>query len=88
MRRSSSSILGGAQGGHEVPLPFRNGAKLRMKDCLDGLQARLRLHPPAPGRVLNVRHIPTLAFQRGPGLRKRRRVHELLKKLCRLEQGE
>jgi ribosome-binding factor A len=56
-------------------------AELRMKACLDGLQAAQGFIRRHLGRVLNVRHIPTLAFREDRGFINANRVHELLIKL-------
>jgi ribosome-binding factor A len=76
------SIFGGAQGGHDGAPPLSDeGAKLRMQDCLDGLASAsgfLRRHL---ARVLNVRHVPTLAFKEDRGFENAIRVHDLLKKM-------
>ena len=76
------AILGGAQGGHDGAPPLSEaGAKLRMKDCIDGLTSAsgfLRRHWP----VLSVRHIPTLIFREDRGFENANRVYELLKKIA------
>jgi ribosome-binding factor A len=76
------SILGGAQAGTEgLPPLSEQGAKNRMKDCLDGLTSAsgyLRRHL---ARVLTIRHIPTLVFREDRGFENALRVHELLKKI-------
>lgn len=76
------AILGGAQGGHDGAPPLsEQGAKLRMKDCIDGLSSAsgyLRRHL---ARVLSVRHIPHLIFKEDRGFENVIRVHELLKKI-------
>jgi ribosome-binding factor A len=75
-------ILGGAQGGHDGAPPLSDeGAKLRMKDCLEGLTSAsgfLRRHL---ARVLTVRHIPALVFKEDRGFENSIRVHELLKEI-------
>ena len=77
------TILGGAHGGHDGAPPLSDhGAKLRMKDCLDGLASAsgfLRRHL---ARVLSVRHIPSLIFREDRGFENSIRVHELLKKIA------
>ncbi len=76
------AILGGAQGGHDGAPPLsETGAKLRMKDCLDGLSSAsgfLRRHL---AKILSVRHIPTLIFREDRGFENAIRVQELLKKI-------
>jgi len=63
------SILGGAKSEKE------------MKDCLDGLTKASGFIRRHLGTVLNVRHIPTLAFREDRGFENASRVHELLIKL-------
>jgi ribosome-binding factor A len=76
------SILGGAQGGHDGAPPLsEKGAKLRMQDCLDGLQQASGFIRRHLARVLTVRHIPSLAFREDRGFENATRVHELLLKL-------
>jgi ribosome-binding factor A len=74
--------LGGAQGGHDGAPPLsEKAADLRMKDCLAGLASAsgfLRRHI---GRVLTVRHIPTLIFREDRGFENAIRVQELLSKI-------
>jgi ribosome-binding factor A len=53
----------------------------QMKDCLDGLQAASSFIRRHLGRVLTVRHIPTLAFREDRGFDNALRVHELLQQL-------
>src|SRR6185295_18932974 len=69
------AILGGAQGGHDGAPPLsEEGAKLRMKDCIDGLTSAsgfLRRHL---AKVLNVRYIPTLSFREDRGFENATRV--------------
>jgi ribosome-binding factor A len=76
------AILGGAQGGHDGAPPLsEKGAKLRMEDCLAGLQSAsgfLRRHLASE---LTVRHIPSLIFKEDKGFENTTRVHELLKKI-------
>ena len=76
------AIFGGAQGGHDGAPPLsEKGAKLRMKDCLDGLASAsgyLRRHL---ARTLSVRHIPSLIFREDRGFENAIRVQELLKKI-------
>jgi ribosome-binding factor A len=76
------AILGGAQGGHDGAPPLsEQGAKLRMKDCLDGLGSAsgfLRRHL---AKILSVRHIPSLVFREDRGFENAIRVQELLKKI-------
>ncbi len=76
------AILGGAQGGHDGAPPLsEQGAKLRMKDCLDGLTSAsgfLRRHL---AKILTVRHIPSLVFREDHGFENAIRVQELLKKV-------
>lgn len=76
------AILGGAQGGHDGAPPLSEaGAKLRMKDCIDGLTSAsgyLRRHL---ARILSLRHIPSLIFREDIGFENAIRVHELLKKI-------
>ncbi len=80
------AILGGAQGGHDGAPPLsEKGAKLRMKDCLDGLTSAsgyLRRHL---ARILSVRHIPTLIFREDDGFENAIRVQELLSKISHTE---
>jgi ribosome-binding factor A len=81
------SILGGAQGGHDGAPPLsEKGAKLRMKDCLEGLASAsgfLRRHL---AKVLSVRHIPSLVFREDLGFENAIRVQELLKKISDTEK--
>jgi ribosome-binding factor A len=56
-------------------------ADQRMKACLEGLNAAQGFMRRHLGRVLNVRHIPTLAFREDRGFINANRVHELLIKL-------
>lgn len=76
------AILGGAQGGHDGTPPLsETGAKLRMKNCIEGLTSAsgyLRRHL---ARVLTVRHIPNLTFREDHGFENAIRVQELLKKI-------
>jgi ribosome-binding factor A len=76
------AILGGAQGGHDGAPPLsENGAKLRMKDCIDGLTSAsgfLRRHL---AKILTIRHVPSLVFKEDRGFENAIRVHELLKKI-------
>lgn len=76
------AILGGAQGGHDgAPALSEQGAVLRMKDCIDGLNSAsgyLRRHL---AKVLTVRHIPTLVFREDKGFENAIRVQELLSKI-------
>ena len=76
------AILGGAQGGHDGAPPLSDeGAKLRMKDCIEGLSSAsgyLRRHL---AKVLAVRFVPTLVFREDKGFENALRVHELLKKI-------
>src|SRR5438309_1958894 len=63
------SILGGSQDPQQ------------MRDCLEGLASAsgfLRRHL---GQVLNVRHIPSLAFKEDRGFENALRVQELLKQI-------
>jgi ribosome-binding factor A len=77
------AILGGAQGGFDGAPPLSDeGARRRMKDCIDGLTSAagfLRRHL---ARVLSVRHVPTLVFKEDRGFENTLRVHELLKKIA------
>jgi ribosome-binding factor A len=83
------SILGGAQGGHDGAPPLsEEGAKRRMQDCLDGLTAASGFIRRHLGRVLNVRHIPTLAFREDRGFENAAKVHELLVKLEKEEKKD
>jgi ribosome-binding factor A len=52
-----------------------------MQDCIDGLTAASGYIRKHLGRVLNVRHIPTLAFREDRGFENAQRVHELLNQL-------
>jgi ribosome-binding factor A len=76
-------ILGGAMGGQDgAPALSDESAKLRMKDCIDGLTSAsgfLRRHL---ARILTVRHIPTLVFKEDRGFENSIRVHELLKEIA------
>lgn len=76
------AILGGAQGGHDGAPPLSDeGARLRMKDCIEGLSSAsgfLRRHL---ATVLSVKHIPTLIFKEDRGFENTLRVHQLLKQL-------
>jgi ribosome-binding factor A len=76
------TILGGAQGGHDGAPPLsEQNAKLRMKDCIDGLTSAsgfLRRHL---ARVLNVKYIPILIFREDKGIENSMRVHELLNQI-------
>lgn len=82
------SILGGAQGGFDGAPPLSDkGAKLRMKDCIDGLASAsgfLRRHL---AKVLNVRHVPTLIFKEDKGFENTLRVAELLKQIGTSEES-
>lgn len=76
------SILGGVLAGNEDGTPLsESAAKKRMKDCLDGLQAASGFMRRHLGRVLNVRHIPSLAFREDRGFENASRVHTLLHQL-------
>jgi ribosome-binding factor A len=77
------SILGAGVSSAEdgTPLISDQGAKIRMKDCIDGLQNASGFMRRHLGRVLNVRHIPTLAFREDRGFDNAARVHDLLLKL-------
>ncbi len=76
------AILGAGLGGPDGAPPLsEEGSRLRMKDCLDGLQAASGFIRRHMGRVLNVRHIPTLAFREDRGFENAGRVHDLLLKL-------
>ena len=76
------AILGGAQGGHDGSAPLTDTeAQLKMKNCIDGLTSAsgyLRRHI---GKILTVRHVPTLIFREDKGFENSLRVHELLKKI-------
>ncbi len=76
------AILGGTQGGHDgTPILSENEGKLRMKGCIEGLTSAsgfLRRHL---GRILTVRHIPSLVFREDRGFENAIRVQELLKKI-------
>lgn len=76
------SILGGPQAGTENAVPLsEKAAKLRVQDCLDGLNSAagfLRRHL---ARVLTVRHIPRLMFREDRGLENAARVFDLLKQI-------
>jgi ribosome-binding factor A len=76
------TILGGAHGGHDGAPPLSDqAAKLRMKNCLDGLASAsgfLRRHL---AQILNVRHIPNLIFREDHGFENAIRVQELLSQL-------
>lgn len=76
------AILGGSQGGFDGAPPLsEEGAKQRMKDCIEGLTSAsgyLRRHL---ARILSVRHIPSLIFKEDRGFENSLRVHELLKKI-------
>src|SRR5205085_2756619 len=76
------SILGGAQAGFDGAPPLsEKGAKLRMKDCIDGLTSAsgyLRRHL---AKILNIRHIPALVFREDRGFENAQRVHELLSQI-------
>ena len=75
-------ILGGAQGGNDGAPPLsEQGAKLRMKDCLEGLRSASPYMRKHLAKVLTIRHIPSLVFKEDRGLENSNRVHELLKKL-------
>ena len=52
--------------------------KQQMQACLEGLQAAQGFMRRHLGRVLSVRHIPTLAFREDRGFANAHRVHELL----------
>lgn len=82
------AILGGAQGGRDGAPPLsEEGAKLRMKDCIDGLNSAagyLRRHL---ARILTVRHIPTLIFREDRGFENSLRVHELLREITDKDSG-
>ena len=76
------AILGGAQGGHDGAPPLsEKGAKLRMKDCIDGLGSASSYMRRHLARVLNVRHVPTLTFREDRGFENAIRVQELLKEI-------
>lgn len=53
----------------------------QMKDCLEGLMAASSFIRRHLGRVLNVRHVPTLAFREDRGFENAIRVQELLQQL-------
>ncbi|OFZ18018.1 MAG: ribosome-binding factor A [Bdellovibrionales bacterium GWB1_55_8] len=76
------SILGGAHGGHDGAPPLSDeGAKQRMKDCIEGLTSAsgfLRRHL---ARVLTTRHVPNLIFREDRGFENALRVNELLRKI-------
>lgn len=73
------SILGGAHGGHDGAPPLSDaGAKLRMKDCIEGLGSAsgyLRRHL---AKILSIKHIPSLSFREDRGFENSIRVQELL----------
>ena len=76
------SILGGAQGGHDgTPALSEQGATIRMRECIEGLQKASGFMRRHLGKVLNVRHIPSLAFREDRGFENAARVHDLLLKL-------
>ena len=79
-------ILGGAHGGHDgAPALSDEGAKLRMKDCIQGLTSAsgfLRRHL---AKVLTVRHVPTLVFKEDRGFENTIRVQELLREISEKE---
>ena len=76
------AILGAALVSHENGPPIsEQAAKIRMQECLDGLQKASGFIRRHLGRVLNVRHIPSLAFREDRGFENASRVHELLIKL-------
>jgi ribosome-binding factor A len=78
----SIAILGGAQGGHDGAPPLsEQGAKMRMKDCLDGLASAAGFLRRNLARSIEVRHIPTLLFREDRGIENVSRVHELLKEI-------
>lgn len=55
--------------------------KKDIKDCLEGLNSAsgfLRRHI---GKILTIRHIPTLVFKEDRGLNNALRIHELLKEI-------
>lgn len=81
------SILGGTQEEDEESpsepekTPQKKSKKTKMKECLEGLSSAsgfLRRHL---GKVLNVRHIPSLIFREDRGFENAIRVHEILKKI-------
>jgi ribosome-binding factor A len=80
------SILGGvARAADGTVQEDPRAAQKQMKECLEGLSAASGFIRRHLGRVLNVRHIPTLAFREDRGFDNASRVHELLHKL---QQGD
>ena len=76
------SILGGSQGGHDGAPPLSDeGARLRMKDCLEGLTAASGFIRRHLGKVLNVRHTPAIIFREDRGFENAARVQDLLEQL-------
>jgi ribosome-binding factor A len=76
------AILGGAQGGHDGAPPLSDkGAKLRMQDCLDGLNSASGFMRRHLAQILTVRHVPALVFKEDRGFENAIRVHELLKQI-------
>jgi ribosome-binding factor A len=81
------SILGGSKplvpegATPEAEKEAEKAGHQKMKDCLKGLSSAsgfLRRHL---GKVLQVRHIPSLIFKEDRGFENSIRVHELLKKI-------
>jgi ribosome-binding factor A len=64
-----------------APLISEQGAAIRMKECIAGLQKASGFMRHHLGRVLNVRHIPSLAFREDRGFENAAKVHDLLLKL-------
>ena len=64
-----------------APETSERGSANRMKECIDGLQKASGFMRRHLGRVLNVRHIPSLAFREDRGFENAAKVHSLLLKL-------
>jgi ribosome-binding factor A len=76
------SILGGSlEGRDRTPETSPDAADIRMKECIAGLTAASGFMRRHLGKVLNVRHIPTLSFREDRGFENAQKVHGLLLKL-------
>jgi ribosome-binding factor A len=77
------AILGGPRGviDGDIPPLSEEAARLRVQDCMAGLNSAagfLRRHL---AKVLTIRHIPKLQFKSDQGLENSARVFDLLKKI-------
>ena len=84
-------ILGGSKAefeGEDIPALSDEGARLRMKDCLDGLASASGFMRRHLAKILSIRHIPQLVFREDKGLDNSLKVHALLKKISELPKTD